>query len=140
MKKLINKIKWILNQYTLLKQIIFYGIIGTTTASIDSVIFIALQILNFNKYISNFVSINIGITLSFILNTYINFKVTDKILKRGISFFAVGYLGMALSMLILYIGVDLLSINSIMVKLFSVVLVAIFQFILNKFITYKKGK
>lgn len=129
----------IFNNIILLKQIFIYGIIGATTASIDSIVFIMLQNINLNKYLANFISINIGILLSFILNTYLNFKVTDNLLKRGISFFSVGYFGMLLSMIILYIGTDIFKFNSIVIKLFSVIVVAAFQFVLNKLITYKKG-
>lgn len=129
----------IFNNIILFKQIFIYGIIGATTASIDSIVFIILQNINLNKYLANFISINIGILLSFILNTYLNFKVTDNLLKRGISFFSVGYFGMLLSMIILYIGTDIFKFNSIVIKLFSVIVVAAFQFVLNKLITYKKG-
>lgn len=129
----------IFNNIILFKQIFIYGIIGATTASIDSIVFIILQNINLNKYLANFISINIGILLSFILNTYLNFKVTDNLLKRGISFFSVGYFGMLLSMIILYIGTDIFKFNSIVIKLFSVIVVAVFQFVLNKLITYKKG-
>lgn len=124
----------------LLKQLFLYGIIGATTATIDSVVFIILQRAYIDKYVANFISINIGIALSFILNTFFNFKVKDNLFRRGISFFSVGYLGMLLSMGILYLGTDILKFDSIVIKLLSVIIVAVFQFILNKLITYKEGK
>ena len=131
-------IKLLSKNKTLIKQLVMYGVIGATTASIDSITFIVLQNINLNKYVANFISINIGITLSFILNTYFNFKVKDNLLKRGISFFSVGYLGMLLSMGILYLGTDILKFDSVVIKLLSVIIVAVFQFILNKLITYKE--
>jgi len=137
-ENMIFMIKDIIKKYKIIKEILLYGIIGATCASIDSICFIILGYLGLDKYIANFISINIGILLSFILNTYFNFKMTDKLGKRAISFFSVGYSGMLLSMIILYIGCDVLSISSTIIKLFSVVIVAVFQFILNKLITYRR--
>lgn len=125
-------------QYPIVNEIFLYGIIGLLTASIDSLIFIYLTKLNFHMYIANFISINVGISISFILNSYFNFKKTDKILKRILSFFGVGYTGLLLSTLILYAGVELFNYTEVSVKLTSIVIVAMFQFVLNKFITFGK--
>lgn len=94
--------------------------------------------LGLEKLQSNFISVNIGIFLSFILNTYFNFKKSDRLALRAVSFFAVGYAGLLLSLLILYIGADMLYINDLVVKLFSIVIVALFQFVLNKTVTYSR--
>ena len=132
-------IKRIFNQYPIIRQVFLYGIIGLFSSGIDSVCFIGLNYGNLNKYLANFISINVGILISFLLNTFINFKMTNKIGKRAISFFSIGYMGMLLSMLILYIGCDILNFSTVIIKIISVFIVAAFQFILNKLITYKKG-
>ncbi|MCX8128553.1 MAG: GtrA family protein [Clostridia bacterium] len=131
-------IKRILKDFPVLREMFLYGIIGSVSAGMDSLVFIGLRYLNVGLYISNFIGINLGITLSFTLNTSFNFKKTDKLAKRAISFYTVGYSGLLLSMGIMFIGTDWLHINENVVKLASVFVVAAFQFILNKFITFRK--
>ena len=123
----------------LIREIVLYGIIGLIAASTDSVVFYFLSKW-LNMYASNFISINLGIALSFVLNMYVNFQVHDKIPQRAFSFFAVGYTGLTLSMLILYIGVDLANLPKMDVKLLSVFIVAAVQFTLNKLITFRRGR
>ena len=129
----------ILIDKVLIKEILIYGIIGVIAAGGDSILFGVLSNMGINLYIANFISVNVGIGTSFVLNTYINFKTTNSIRKRLLRFFSVGYIGMIISTLMLYVGEDLLDFNILLVKLASVVIVAVIQFILNKLITYKKG-
>ena len=121
----------------LIREILLYGVIGGFAASTDGIVFYFLS-QRFDMYASNFVSINIGITLSFVLNMYLNFKVVDRVAQRACSFFVVGYTGLCLSMLILYVGVDLANLPKMEVKILSVFIVAAVQFTLNKLITFKK--
>lgn len=131
--------KELLKNKKLLKEIMFYGIIGGTSSLMDSVVYYILtRSITFGEFFSNFISVNIGITISFLLNTFINFKKSDKLFKRAVSFYTVGYFGLGLSMLILYIGVQLLEMNDMIVKLGSIFIVAAFQFVLNKLVTYGK--
>lgn len=126
-----------MDKLKLIKEVIFYGIIGAFSAFIDSLVFIILSQTNLNMYISNFISVNVGIGISFFLNTYLNFKLIDNLKTRFIKFFSVGYIGLLISTLLLYIGTQLLSLNEIVVKIASIIIVAAIQFILNKLITYK---
>lgn len=125
------------NKIKLIKEVILYGIIGAFSAFMDSLVFIILSKININMYVANFISVNVGIGISFFLNTYINFKMVDNLKQRFIKFFSVGYIGLAISTILLYIGSQLLSLNEIMVKIASIIIVAAIQFILNKLITYK---
>lgn len=121
-----------------LKEFFLYGLIGIMSASIDSGVFIILTNININIYIANFIGVNLGIFISFILNTFINFKTTDKIFKRALSFFKIGYIGMVISMIIMYLGNDVFNIDEIKVKITSIFIVALFQFIMNKLFTFKE--
>jgi UDP-galactopyranose mutase len=128
------------NKWLLLKEIFFYGIIGLFCAGLDSLLFLLLRKAGVNLYVSNFIGINLGILCSFILNAYFNFKTRDRLKIRALKFFAVGYCGLALSMLIMFAGVDALQFKEMAVKIFSVFVVAAFQFTLNKLFTFKKTK
>ncbi|MDR2474284.1 MAG: UDP-galactopyranose mutase [Bacteroidales bacterium] len=133
------KIKTLFSPHLLLiKEITLYGIIGSCCAALDSVIFLLLRKAGVNLYAANFISINAGICTSFLLNTFINFKVKDKLKIRGVKFFAVGYTGLLLSMLVMHIGVKALGAKEMIVKIVSVFIVAAVQFTLNKLFTFKK--
>lgn len=133
-----KKIKELIKQYPILKEGFLYGIIGLTSSTIDSLTYFLLRYISVNLYVANFIGINIGITISFLCNTFFNFKQKDHLLKRGISFFSVGYVGLCISMLIMNIFVENLHWNEVLVKIASIIFVAIVQFILNKLITYRR--
>ena len=78
-----------------------------------------------------------GITTSFILNRNYNFKVKDHVKRRFSIFLTVGLCGLLLSNLILYLCIDIMELNKIISKLLSIVLVVFFQFLLNKYLTFR---
>ena len=134
MKKLLEKYK------VLIKQLISYGIIGGISSGLVFCVYVVLTHVGLNELIANLISVNIGIACSFIFNSVITFKMTDKKLKRCAKFFLVGYCGLGLSTLILFIGTKIFLANEIIVKLISVFIVALFQFVLNKLITFRGEK
>lgn len=121
----------------LIREMALYGLIGGCSAAADAAVFYLLS-RSCNVYLSNLIGVNIGMTMSFLLNRSLNFGVKDKPLMRAACFFGVGYLGLLLSMGILAIGVDLLHADKMVVKLGSVFLVAAFQFTLNKRATFRR--
>jgi len=122
------------------RQFILYGIIGATSAGLDFIIYFVLCDSNVNYQIANAISTHIGIFCSFLLNRYFNFKVKDKFFKRFLSFYIIGLVGLALTWLLLFTSVEIIGINELVAKLIAIFAVAIVQFILNKFITFKKTK
>lgn len=64
--------------------------------------------------------------------------MTDNLLNRAVSFYTVGYMGLLLSMGLLFIGADYLNFDEMPVKIVSVFIVAGFQFVLNKLITFRR--
>ena len=125
--------------YQRFRNLILYGIIGSFTSALDFAVFTMLsKYIGIHYIVANCISVLIGISTSFALNRSINFKVKDKTGKRFLIFLTVGVCGLLLSNLILYVGIDMLSGDELIVKLASIVLVVGFQFILNKFITFKE--
>jgi putative flippase GtrA len=121
----------------LIRQMLLYGIIGGLSAGLDAAIFkLLLDYTGINEYVINIISINAGIITSFILNCKFNFKATDKLGRRFLSFYAIGMSGLLLSTGILYAG-QYLNISVFTVKLGSIFIVALYQFVLNKFITFR---
>ena len=127
--------------YNKYKELIKYCIIGCSGALLDFIVYtILVSVLNMNYLLANALSVTIGITNNFFLNAYLNFKVTDNLFKRFISFYLVGMLGLIISEVMLYILVDIMNINSIASKIITIFVITIVQFLLNKTVTFKKGK
>lgn len=124
--------------YNKFRNLILYGIIGSFTSLLDFCVFTLLSSFAGVYYIvANCISVLIGITTSFLLNRSLNFKVKDHYKRRFVVFLCVGLCGLVLSNIILYLGIDKMHLNETLVKLASIVLVVGFQFILNKFVTFK---
>lgn len=122
----------------LFREMFLYGIFGLFSASMDTLSFWLFSKIGMPLLGANFISVNIGITISFFLNSFINFKRTDSLGKRAVKFYGVGYVGLLLSMLIMWVGVEKMYFQQMYVKVFSVILVAAVQYLANKFFTFKK--
>ena len=124
--------------YAKFRHLILYGIIGSFTASLDFLVFTLLtRVLDINYLVANCISVLVGITTSFYLNRNYNFKVNDKTAQRFSIFLAVGLTGLVMSNCILWVGIDKMHFNESLTKLASIVLVVFFQFLFNKFITFR---
>lgn len=122
------------------RTLILYGLFGGLASTIDFAIFTLLsKYLGIYYLLANCISVLAGITTSFFLNRTYNFKIKDKTLRRFSIFLTIGLCGLMLSNLILWIGISKLSINSLMVKFLSIILVVFFQFLANKYITFRRS-
>ena len=131
----------IISLYNRFRNLILYGIIGGFCAALDFGIYSLLCHFEVLPYLwANVISTHVGIFTSFLLNRSINFKVKDKTSQRFLSKNAVGLTGLGLSSLMLWLMVDKAGWNELVCKLMSIVVVALVQFILNKYITFKQKK
>jgi len=123
------------------RNLILYGIIGGFCSALDFVIYTLLCHFDVLPYLwANVISVHIGIFTSFVLNRQLNFKIKDKTPQRFISFYLVGLTGLGISSLMLYLMVDYAHWNEIVCKLITIVIVALVQYFLNKYITFKPSK
>ena len=119
---------------------ILYGLIGSLSSGLDFAVYTFLvSVLSWNYLLSNCISVIVGIVTSFTLNRTYNFKVTNKTAQRFSIFIIVGISGMLLSNIILYCCVDLMQLNKVLSKLLSIIPVVLLQFLINKYITFKKS-
>lgn len=124
--------------YSKFRNLILYGIIGSCSSGLDFLLYtLFVEVFGWHYILSNCISVLAGITTSFTLNRNYNFKIKDKTKQRFAIFLTIGLCGMMVSNLILYLFIDFFNWNKIISKLLSIVLVVIFQFILNKYITFK---
>lgn len=135
MKSFIN------NLYSKFRNLILYGIIGCCSSGLDFLLYtLFVSVFGWHYILSNCISVLAGITTSFTLNRNFNFKVKDKTRKRFAIFLTVGLCGMMLSNLILYVCISMISLNKIISKLLSIVIVVFFQFFVNKYVTFKPSE
>ncbi len=124
--------------YARFRNLILYGIIGGFCAGLDFFVYSVLCQFEVMLYLwANVISIHCGIFCSFFLNRSFNFKVKDRATQRFLSFYAVGLTGLAISEGMLYLMVTMVGWNELFCKLISIVVVALIQFILNKYITFR---
>lgn len=143
MKELINKIvlfaEQTLTRLHLIKyrDFIFYVTIGFTGLFLDFLTFIVLvKVAGVSVFISNTISMTVGIVNNYFLNAFFNFKKTDQLFRRFLLFYAVGLFGILLSNIVIFLLYDKLGLWLEGVKAFSIVLVAVIQFFLNRALSF----
>jgi len=120
------------------RMIILYGCIGVLSASLDVLVFHQLvTTLALNYLLANLFSVHIGILSSFLLNRQYTFRVKDRTLTRLVTFYAVGISGLVLSMLLLWFCAVTLPLDKTVIKLVTIPIIFLFQFTLNKLVTFK---
>lgn len=124
--------------YFKFRNLILYGLIGGFCSTLDFGIYTLLGHFDLMPYLwANILSVHCGIFCSFFLNRSFNFRVKDKPAQRFLTFYMVGLTGLALSEGLLYSMVSLAGLNPLICKLFTIIVVALVQFFLNKYITFK---
>ena len=119
-------------------KFVTYLFIGGFAASIDVGIFIFLhELINIKSLISHSVSVPISAIFSFSANAYFNFKKSDLLFYRFVSFSIVVGIGYLLGVLIIFIIDTVLQLGGTIGKLVSLPFVVTLQFYLNSKITFK---
>lgn len=125
--------------YKKFRNLILYGVIGSSSALLDFTIFTILtELCGVYYLIANCISVTCGLTNSFILNRKYNFKVTDKTIKRAAMFFFVGFCGLILNSTLLYIFINYAYFVTPVAKLCAIAIEVLLQFTINSLITFKK--
>ena len=118
------------------RSIVRYGAIGATAASLDFVLFTVL-INVFSVQLSSVLGVAAGIVTSYILNSKLNF-FQDLAKKRAIRFLVVGVSGMTVSTVLITLMVSF-SIEPVMAKLLTIPMVALSQYLLNSYWTFRQS-
>ncbi|WKZ24282.1 MAG: GtrA family protein [Candidatus Dojkabacteria bacterium] len=152
-----NLVKRVLRVALSKKRFILYISIGFTGLTLDIISFIIMvRWLGMNEFIANTISMSIGITNNFFLNAFLNFKRTDRLLLRYVSFYSVGLVGIAVGNLFLWIFMiwlgayvhQILVLISQPIALYqlelvkggSIVFIAVMQYFLNKHFSFRGKK
>lgn len=126
--------------YKKYKKFLKYCVIGCSGALLDFIFFTILtNQFSLHYQFANIISVSFGITNNFLLNAFLNFKVSDNLFKRFLTFYSIGIIGLLISSLILFVLVEKLSCNVLISKFLTIFVVTLVQFSLNKLITFKKA-
>ena len=115
------------------RNFILYALIGASGVTLDVVLFMVLfNVFHMHEQLATFISISVAITNNFLLNTYLNFKVKDRLWGRYVRFYFVGLTGILLTDLLFWIFVDSMHMDANIIKIASLVPVLLLQYSLNR--------
>ncbi|SLN75819.1 GtrA-like protein [Ruegeria meonggei] len=120
-----------------LRQFVLYVLCGGGGAALDFVLYAFLVTTGVWHHAANVAGYASGTLLSFALNRVITFRVLDAPIRRLAAFMAFAGIGYLCSMTVLIVLVDALSVDPVMAKAASVVVVVAVQYTLNSRITFQ---
>ena len=121
------------------KQFLLYCVIGASGATLDFGVYSLLvkaRLLDYQT--ANAVGYSSGTLLSFILNARFNFRVTDKIPLRFISFFSIAFLGWLVSAGLLLLLIGRFGFDKYLSKFATLIVVVLLQYNLNRLLSFRK--
>jgi putative flippase GtrA len=121
------------------KNFVLYSLIGFSAALLDIVIFyLFYEVLFFQLMASNAFSVTSAALFSFFCNAYFNFKKSDFLFLRLLSFMIVVLVGYWLGLAIIYIGVEHTLLSATQSKVLSLPFVFFSQYFLNSKFSFGK--
>ena len=122
------------------REFVVYCVIGVCGVTLDGVVFAALTYgCGWHYQAANAVSVSCGICNNFFLNAFFNFRRTDRLWLRFLSFYGVGLTGLGVSAALLWFFVAWLGWDELIAKVVIIFVVTVLQFTLNKCVTFRKG-
>ena len=123
-------------------QIIKFGIVGVIATFVDVGVLVVLkELLHIDVLVSSAISFCVSVAVNYILSMTFVFKSKNQNKLREIVIFvllSVG--GLCLNQLILWIGVTFTPVYYLIVKLFALVIVPVYNFITRKIFLESKEK
>jgi putative flippase GtrA len=123
-----------------MKQFFLYCLCGGIGVSTDYLIF--YYVLNFGLWYqgANLLGYLAGTLVSFFLNRKITFGAQDKVVRRLTFFLGVAAIGFSASAVLLWLMVDVISLDPKIAKLLTLPVVVILQFSLNRRISFNEQR
>lgn len=119
------------------RQLLLYGLIGLSGATIDFVLFILFYYeFGIPPFAASFLSVSFGILNNFFLNTYFNFKKYDHLFARMINFYLIGLGGALLSSVLIWFFFDIIGLDANVSKILTIPPVVLAQFFINKRVSF----
>jgi putative flippase GtrA len=121
-----------------LMQFFLYCICGGIGVTTDYLVYYSAITFDIWYQIANLLGYFSGTLVSFLLNRRITFDVRDKMVHRFAMFMGVAAIGFSASALMLWIMVDVLSMDAKAAKILTLPVVVIIQFLMNRRVTFDK--
>ncbi len=121
------------------RQFLLYCVIGSLGSTLDFSIY--SQLVHSGKLhyqAANGIGYASGTLLSFVLNAWFNFRITDRIGTRLARFFGVGLLGWLVSAGLLNVLIGTWQINKYAAKLAALGVIVLLQYNLNRLVSFRK--
>ena len=119
----------------LLLQIFKFIIVGGTATLLDwAVYYVLYNFLHINPLIANILSFTVSVIYNYIASVNWVFDVNKNKSKVAmlVEFLVLSVIGLLISELLLWIGIDKLGLNEMLVKIGATIIVMIFNFITRK--------
>lgn len=143
-KKIIEQINNIslLKRYPIIIQFIKFCSVGLTNLVVDYLVYIFLTRFFYWHFVAAKVaSFVVAVSWSFTINRRWTFKSDgDKLSQKYCKFFVANTIAMVLNIYLFYLAVKVLKIYDLLALLLVAIIVSVFNFILNRFWTFKDGK
>lgn len=127
------------------RELLAYGIIGVSTTLLNFLLYYVMtRVLNIDYMVANVMAYLIALIYAFFTNKYIVFvsKSVSKavIFHETISFFGMRLIAGILDSFLMYIGVDVLTINDSLTKIVVTLLIIIINYFVSKYMVFTKNK
>lgn len=120
------------------RHLVLYGLIGVSGVAIDFFSYtIMIELLGVHFRVANLISVSLGICNNFLLNFFVNFRMSGKLLQRFAGFFLVGISGLLLSDVFLNLLVNTIRIPPVISKALVLPVVVFGQYVANRNLTFR---
>lgn len=121
------------------KQFLLYCVIGGCGTALTCLMYAGLvKFAGLDYQFANAIGYTAGTILSFVLNYWYNFQVTDQPFRRFAIFFAVALVGLAVSAGLLHVLVGHYKLNIYTTYLIVIFVVVLLQYNLNRLLSFRK--
>ena len=118
----------------LIRQMLRFAVVGLSAFALDYVLFVVLHMLGMSYLIANIISYTLSTVYNFVLSMRFVFsgKSSQTRLQQFVIFLVLGFIGLGLNELYLWLLVDFAHITPMVSKLIAAFLVTVFNFITRK--------
>lgn len=134
--------EFVLKMFNKYKDVILYLFFGLLTTIINILIYaLSTKVLGIEYLASNIISWIISVAFAFFTNKIFVFKSKSNgkilMLKEFLFFYYYRLLSLILEMALLYICVDVLKINDLLMKILTNIIVIVLNYFFSKFLVFK---